>query len=798
MGCRWRSCCGLRLGALQQNRDGLVGRRAAAVGRAVQRHQRVGLGVVGAEAAGRNVVFDQHEAADAAFDAVAPRRGNIHPLTGPQAQFLQIRRVDQQDVALAIDTAVAVIHGVDGGVVLVVRAYRREHHQTLAVALARPRDGRVALDGADDELRLAAGGLPDALARRHAQVKSTRLGHPLVVVLKAVDDLRDRVADARVVTHVPGPVHRPLAQRGLGHARHDGDLGQQIRRRRPVHAVRQVDHAHRVFHRDPLRHAILQVDFRAPQRGKDQRLLAVDEVAAVQLGADLHRQPTRAQRLPGSRRVRRGHGEIAAQPDEYPHLAAQHGVDRVDHVQAVMARRLEAEHLLQPVEERLRRFLLDPHGAVTLHVGVSAHRAQPRAALADLAAHHHQVRQDLDVGDRVLVLGQAHAPGRDHALAFGIDARQGLDLRARHTGFGDDLIPILGLQIGGEGVETRRVPRDEIHVEHPRLAAALRGQVEFEHMLGHALDQRVVPAQARADEHRTDPVVRQAQHVQRMLRARETLEPAFAQRVDRHDGRAALGAIAQLAHHAGVIRGRVLPEQQQRVGMLEIVECDGALADAHRPRKPAARRLVAHVGAVREIVGPVGPHEELEQEGRLVAGAPGRVERCLIRMPERVEVAGDDPERLAPCDLAVAVGRLVVHQGIGQAPMLFQRVVALFHEFGNRVRGEQIGGRALAGGLGGHGLDAVLAELEARRVVAVGPSAAWAVEAVRLVLLQQHPVVGARHLLLDQMHRHLFQGTPSGCCMGIGFDLARCFGSRHEVIQDVRQMRNAPRRMPGA
>src|SRR5690606_9387569 len=61
----------------------------------------------------------------------------------------------------------------------------------------------------------------------------------------------------------------------------------------------------------------------------------------------------------------------------------------------------------------------------------------------------------------------------------------------------------------------------------------------------------------------------------------------------------------------------------------------------------------------------------------------------------------------------------------------------------------------------GDGLGAVLAEFEGRGVVAIGPGAAGAVEAVRLVDRQQRPGAVHRHVLPDQVPGDVAQRVPA-------------------------------------
>ena len=91
----------------------------------------------------------------------------------------------------------------------------------------------------------------------------------------------------------------------------------------------------------------------------------------------------------------------------------------IDRVEALVARRLEAVLLLQPIERHQFGFLGDADGALALHVRMAAHRADAGARLADIAAQQQQVDQHLHGLDAVLVLGQAHAVNADDRCLAG-------------------------------------------------------------------------------------------------------------------------------------------------------------------------------------------------------------------------------------------------------------------------------------------------------------------------------------------------------------------------------------------
>src|SRR5690606_3569391 len=97
----------------------------------------------------------------------------------------------------------------------------------------------------------------------------------------------------------------------------------------------------------------------------------------------------------------------------------------------------------------------------------------------------------------------------------------------------------------------------------------------------------------------------------------------------------------------------------------------------------------------------------------------------------------------------------------GQPALALQPVVAVFRQLRDAAACEQLRRGAVARGFRGHGLGAVLAELEGRSVVAVGPGAAGAVEAVGLVGAQQRLRAGDAHVFLHQLPRDALQRVPA-------------------------------------
>src|SRR5580692_1805845 len=109
-------------------------------------------------------------------------------------------------------------------------------------------------------------------------------------------------------------------------------------------------HRHAVFDGDRLAAARLHVDVAPRQSREDQRLFAMNQMAAVELGADGDGQPQAAHRGLGHGPVRYGSDKIAAEADENLGAPVDHCLYCVDDIVAMSTRWLEAEHFLELIQ----------------------------------------------------------------------------------------------------------------------------------------------------------------------------------------------------------------------------------------------------------------------------------------------------------------------------------------------------------------------------------------------------------------------------------------------------------------
>ncbi|MCY1413405.1 hypothetical protein D9M71_288350 [compost metagenome] len=536
-----------------------------------------------------------------------------------------------------------------------------------------------------------------------------------------------------------------------------------------------VDHAERVFDRHRLRPFGLQVDIGAAIARQYQRLLAVDQVAAVELGADVHRQLAIAQGFGGASAVRGCLDEIATQADENLGIALEHGVDCLDGVVAVMPRHLELEALFQGIEQGHRWPLVDAHGAVALHVAVAAHWAQTGPGPAQVAAQQHEVGDFLDGRHRMAMLGDAHGPAHDHILRRTIHMRGLFHIGQVQPGLLNDVCPRRGIDDGQVFLHGGGMFIDEGMVEHGRRVIGLGFALPLQQELGHAAHQCHVAAQGRAQVGGIGRAVAVGEHFQRVLRMLEAFQATLLERVDTDHLGTALDRLAQGLKHARVVGARVLAPDENRIGVLEVIEGDGAFADPDALRQRDTTGLVAHVRAVREIVGAIGAHEQLVQIRRFIAGTARGIELGLIGAFQVQQVLGDQVKGALPADGLVAITGGVIDHRVGQATLVFKPIIALLKQCADTVARKEGRVDPALGRFPVDRLGAVLAELDHTAFRRVAPGAARAVEATVLVGLEQGTDILQSIVAAKPGLGHAAQGAPAAGGTVVGL-VARCRG----------------------
>src|SRR5271169_1858029 len=276
----------------------------------------------------------------------------------------------------------------------------------------------------------------------------------------------------------------------------DRDLRLQMLTWRCNETGRRMHHRHAVFDGDRLPSGGLHVDIASRQAGEDQRLFAMNQMTAVELGVDANGEPQPAHCRLGHGPVRHGSDEIAAMSDEHLGAPIHHRLYGVDDIVTMRARRLEAKCFLELIQQYRLWFLVDAHRAVALHVGMTAYRADPGSGFAEIAAQQQQIHHLLHVIGAEPMLGDPHAIDDDNSARSYVDGRHTRQLFARQTADAQYVFPFCLPEIVGECFEPVRMLRDEIEIEDWFSPATKRLVMRLQHQLHDPLEGRDITADA--------------------------------------------------------------------------------------------------------------------------------------------------------------------------------------------------------------------------------------------------------------------------------------------------------------
>ena len=427
----------------------------------------------------------------------------------------------------------------------------------------------------------------------------------------------------------------------------------------------------------------------------------------------------------------------------------------------MMTRHLEVKACFQRMDQLRRRQFVDAHGAVALHVTVPAHRRQPCPGPPDIAAQQLHVDDFLHGHHRVCVLGHTHRPAHDHPLGTAVHPRSEFDVLKTQAGLLDDVLPRRGIHLRQVAVEARGVFGNECTVEY-RLAVVFQGiTLPFQQELGDAAKSRHVATQGRTKVRRRGGFRSVGEHFQWMLRVLEAFQPALFQRVETNHLGAAFHRLAQRLKHARVVGSGILPDDENRIGLFQVIKGHRPLADADAVAHAQAARFMAHVRAIGKVVGAVGTNKQLIQIGRFVTGPARGIELGLIRRFQLFEVLGDQGKGIVPTGFDITIQRSVVAHRVRQTPLVFKPVVTLRRQ---RRHGVLIEKRRVDQAPGGFPVDrfgTVLAKLDQAAFLRLAPCTTRAVETAILVGLEHRADVLERVFTAQPVFRHRNQRAPT-------------------------------------
>ena len=169
---------------------------------------------------------------------------------------------------------------------------------------------------------------------------------------------------------------------------------------------------------------------------------------------------------------------------------------------------------------------------------------------------------------------------------------------------------------------------DEVVIEHGPGRRILRGKHAFHQPREH----RNVAARPHLVVFLGDLRRRSDGHLDDVLRVDELDQSALAHRVEGHDPAAPFHRRFQDVQEARAVGAGVLPEEEDRVAMVEILQRAGADRRADEGLQVHRGRLVAHVRRLRQVLVAHRPREQCVEIGCLEPSVAGRVEHRLLRI----------------------------------------------------------------------------------------------------------------------------------------------------------------------
>ncbi len=397
---------------------------------------------------------------------------------------------------------------------------------------------------------------------------------------------------------------------------------------------------------------------------------------------------------------------------------------------------------------------------MTLDVGVSSDGTDPRPGSANVASEQQQVGKHLDVLNAEPMLGEAHAIDGDDRPCSRVLRGRGLQVLAPEPGLLLQRCPVAVAHEGRELLEGMRVLVNECDVKNAFRPIGDRTVIRFDQRLADAREGRKISTGADLVVLSTDAGAAATQHLEGRLGIDELDQPRFLQRIESDDRDVAAPRVLQLVQHPGAVRSDILPEEEDAIGLLEILQRHRADTDTDCLRQRHGSALVAHVGAVGQVVAAIHPGEQLVHVGGFQRCAPRGVEDD-VRGSLCAHFRRDLRKRILPGALQIPVSIGVPAHGCREAALLLEIVVGPGPELADRVLQEKLGRRAPRSQFPRRGFRSVLTKLERVRLRGLAPRAAHARKAIGLVLMDQDAGAFDDHLLAAQYRAQRFHGSPA-------------------------------------
>lgn len=262
------------------------------------------------------------------------------------------------------------------------------------------------------------------------------------------------------------------------------------------------------------------------------------------------------------------------------------------------------------------------------------------------------------------MLSDSHGPTNDHSLCAGNHFERRHKVRPLQSGFLDQSDFVERSKVRLEVGESRGVRGDEETIDGSGNLSVPKNKPA-----GEELEQRMVTAQADGEVEICERRAA-ADETSKSLRVLEPQKAGFRQRIDdQHLGSRPFRPL-EGCQHARVITSRVLPGDDDPVGAFEVLEFDGTLPDTESVFEGERRRLVAHVGAIGEVVRAEASGEKLIGKRSFVPGPPGGVEDRLVWIVERSELTRSFAQCVVPGDGLEMCRSFTLDHRLGETTLL--------------------------------------------------------------------------------------------------------------------------------
>ena len=158
--------------------------------------------------------------------------------------------------------------------------------------------------------------------------------------------------------------------------------------------------------------------------------------------------------------------KIATQAEKEANPAIRHVLDCLDRIGAMFFGRSEIKLTAELFHEHVAHVLANAHGAITLHIGMAAHRTRTRAGAANVTTEQEKIHHLLNSRDGILVLGQTHRPAADDPFTAHRNLRRCANLITSQAAASEDVFPIGRAKMFDKRFETDGLSLNKFAIEN--------------------------------------------------------------------------------------------------------------------------------------------------------------------------------------------------------------------------------------------------------------------------------------------------------------------------------------------